>query len=386
MVKTISPTFAAKLASYLAPFASYFKRSEGRQSLERHLVGLLADLDCKNGEQIAQAVPGTNSQRLQALLTELQWDANAVNEQRVQQLIREATFAEGVLICGETAMPKQGAASVGVARQYARALGKMMNCQVVISWQYADAYFSWPVNLRLYLPANWTQDAVRCQRAHIPREMQTYMTKPEIALLLLDEADRWGVPYGAIAADCTDGSDPTLLAGLESRGKQYVVAVPGEFGVRVSRRSVPTVERAVSVLTHLPEHAWQTWPQGGGARKKWARVRCWRAAAAGRGTYGWLLGERPVRGQRQEEWKCYFSNAGSQATLQQLVRVARQNSHLEEFYQEAKRELGWDHYEGRLWHGFHRHALLVCLAHSFLVLLRARQRYEGSSSQPVSLA
>src|SRR5712692_6866986 len=69
-LKKVSPEPLDELAEYLHPFAHHFKRSEGRQSLERHMSGLLADIDCKNGEQIATAVAGTNSQRLQALLTE----------------------------------------------------------------------------------------------------------------------------------------------------------------------------------------------------------------------------------------------------------------------------------------------------------------------------
>lgn len=144
MLKKVQPAPLGEIAEYLAPFAPHFKRSEGRESLERHVTGLLADIDCKNGEQIAQAVAGTNSQRLQALLTELQWEAPAVTAQRVKQLRREATAGEGVLIFDDTGMPKQGSASVGVERQYSGTLGKVANCQVVVACQYADARFSWP--------------------------------------------------------------------------------------------------------------------------------------------------------------------------------------------------------------------------------------------------
>jgi SRSO17 transposase len=37
-----------------------------------------------------------------------------------------------------------------------------------------------------------------------------------------------------------------------------------------------------------------------------------------------------------------------------------------------KEELGLDHFEGRSWHGFHRHATLVMLAYGFLTLERLR--------------
>ncbi|MBI3302540.1 MAG: IS701 family transposase [Deltaproteobacteria bacterium] len=362
-----------------------FKRSEGRESLERHVTGLLADIDCKNGEQIAQAVAGTNSQRLQALLTELQWEAPAVTAQRVKPLRREATAGEGVLIFDDTGMPKQGSASVGVERQYSGTLGKVANGQVVVSCQYAEARFSWPVNARLYLPESWTQEAARCARAQVPEERRPFAPKPEIALTLLDEADRWGVPYRTITADTAYGGNLPFLAGLEQRHKLYVVAVPCDCGGQLARRANTPVERADTVLRRLPKRAWQTirWGQGsqGVLRKKVVRVRCWRATAGGRGTSGWLIGERPGRGQ-EGEWKYYFSNAGPQATLKFLVRSAHQRHHIEQFYQEAKGALGWDQYEGRLWHGFHRHAVLVFLADSFLVLLRTQQHRRGRGRPP----
>jgi SRSO17 transposase len=374
-LKKVQPAPLAEVAEYLAPFAPHFKRSEGRESLERHVTGLLADIDCKNGEQIAQAVAGTNSQRLQALLTELQWNDTAVNEQRVKELNREATAGEGVLIFDATGMPKQGSASVGVARQYSGTLGKGANCQVVVSCQYADSRFSWPVTARLSLPESWTQDAARCARAQVPAEMRPFATKPEIALTLLDAADRWGVPYRAITADSAYGGNLAFLAGLEGRKKLYVVEVPCDFGVQLSRQADAPVERADAVAGRLPKRAWQTigWGQGsqGVLRKKFVRVRCWRASAAGRGVYGWFIGERPGRGQTGD-WKYYFSNLGPLVSLKALVRMAPARHHIEQFYQEAKGELGWDQYEGRLWPGFHRHALLVFLAYSFLVLLRAR--------------
>ena len=230
-----TPTSVAELAEYVEQFASHFKRSEGRASLERHLTGLLIDIERKNGEQIAHAVAGTNSQRLQALLTELQWDADALNKQRVQQLVREATTRGGILVCGETEMPKQGSSSVGVARQYVDALGRIKNCQLILSWQYVDAAFSWPINARLYLPQEWTSDAARCQRARIPDEACTFLSKSEIALRLLDEARNLGVPYRGVATTAAYGSESTFLAGLEQRKTTYLVAVPEEFEVQVER-------------------------------------------------------------------------------------------------------------------------------------------------------
>ncbi len=365
------PVSVEELTEYLFQFAGYFKRSEGRQSLERHLTGLLIHIGRKNAEQIAQAVANTNSQRLQALLTELRWDVDAVNRQRVQQLVREATTRGGILVCGETEMQKQGDASVGVVRQYVESLGKVKNCQLVVSWQYVDADYSWPVNTRLYIPQAWIQDPARCQRARIPEEARVYLTKSQIALMLLDEAAQWGTPYRSVVTTAGYGSDTLFLEGLEQRKTEYMVEVPAEFSIQVARRKSPSGESARDIIARLADDAWQpiAWPRSAGYRggSLWTRVLGWRTTASGQGAFGWLIAERPLM-ETRDSLRYYFTNANPQASLNTFARMIRRASRFEEFTRFAKSELGWNQYEGRLWHGFHRHTLLVFLAYSFLTL------------------
>jgi SRSO17 transposase len=68
--------------------------------------------------------------------------------------------------------------------------------------------------------------------------------------------------------------------------------------------------------------------------------------------------------------------------------MAHRRHAIEPFHEEATGERGWDQYQGRLWPGFHRHAVTVMLAYSVLVWLelrdRRRHQREGRRRDPIS--
>src|SRR5262249_50157964 len=219
-VPKASPASLPELEAYLAPFAPLFRRHTSRDSMERYLTGLLTDLPHKTADTIAAAVAGTSTERLQHLLTDATWDALALDEGRVQQLLAAHPSTAGVLVLDDTGLPKKGAESVGVAAQYSGTLGKIGNCQVVVSAEYladdpaSSSPFHWPVSAQLYLPESWTSDPSRCQKAHVPMTI-SQQTKPEMALGLLDRARAWSVPIHLVVADSGYGDNPNFLQGLE---------------------------------------------------------------------------------------------------------------------------------------------------------------------------
>src|SRR5579871_1205126 len=363
------------LAEFLAPFRLHFARSEGPQALDRYLSGLLTEQPIKNCDTIAQVVPGTSAQQLQGLLTAMDWDHDDLNRQRVQRLQQMATEGDGVLIFDDTGFAKQGRCSVGVARQYSGTLGKVGNCQVTVNCHYAERTLGWPVATRLYLPQDWAENAGRRAKAGVPEEV-AFRTKPEIALDLLDQAEAWGVRWACVVADADYGDNPNFLAGLEKRRQRYVVAVRCDFAVALSRRAGP-VQRADPVIAAQPASAWRTvrWREGskGWLRGRFVALRCWRVLANGRRRVGWLIGEQPG-GDPAADRKYYWSNLRSQAGLATLVGYAHRRHWVEQYHEEAKGLLGWDQYQGRLWTGFHRHAVCVMLAYSFLVWQEWQQR------------
>jgi SRSO17 transposase len=116
------------------------------------------------------------------------------------------------------------------------------------------------------------------------------------------------------------------------------------------------------------------WREGsqGWLRGRFAALRAWRVTSAGRRKAGWLIGEQTADGQLKYSW----SHFGSRVPLDRLVESAHRRHWVEQYHQEAKGLLGWDQYQGRLWPGFHRHAVTVMLAYSFLVWREWQQRQQ----------
>ena len=96
--------------------------------------------------------------------------------------------SEAWLIVDDTALPKKGGRSVGVAPQYASALGKNANCQTLVSLTLASGEVPVMVGLRLFLPESWTNDPARLARAGVADDHRGYRTKPQIALAEIDRA------------------------------------------------------------------------------------------------------------------------------------------------------------------------------------------------------
>jgi SRSO17 transposase len=377
-IPQVPSTALPELAEFLEPSRVHFRRSAGRQSLERYLSGLFTEHPNKNCDPLAQIVPDTSEPRLQGLLTSIDWDEDDLNGQRVETMLRLPSAGDGVLICDDTGFAKPGRCSVGVARQDSGTLGQTGNLQITVNGHYAERTIAWPVATRRDRPESWANDADRRQKAKVPEEV-VFQTKPQIASDLLDEARSRGVRWACVTADADYGDNPNFLAGLEKRRQPYVVAVRSDFAVRSSRRG-GEVQRADELVGAQPARSWRsvTWREGsqGWMRGQFVALRAWRVTASGRRRAGWLIGEDASDGKR----RYYWSDFGPDVPLERLVEYAHRRHWVEQYHEEAKGLLGWDQYQGRLWTGFHRHAVTVMLAYSFLVWQEWRQRQERARS------
>ena len=117
-----------ELGTFVEDFAPELGRAERRYWCKLYLTGLLLDGERKSIEPLAQRVPGGNEQALQQFVNQSPWAHEPVQDKLSRQLVRRSGQGKGVLVLDDTTLPKKGEASVGVARQYCGALGKVTNC------------------------------------------------------------------------------------------------------------------------------------------------------------------------------------------------------------------------------------------------------------------
>jgi SRSO17 transposase len=289
-----------------------------------------------------------------------------------------------------------------VQRQYCGALGKKANCQVAVSAHYVSPKGHYPLDLRLYLPDSWLADEGRLGMAGVPESERRPLTKPQIALELLDGVRAEGLEGRAVVADAGYGVSKDFRDGLEARRLIYVVGVTEDLVVFTRQprwdmpkppgggagrpRTRPRLAEGNPRPVALSELAKQvklrrvTWREGTkgklSGRFAWLRVwpgHGWRTGdCAGEGPL-WLLIEEQADG----EIKYAISNLPPDTSMRKAVRLWKSRWPVEQGYQQMKEELGLDHFEGRSWRGFHHHCCMVMLAYGFLLLERYREGSGG---------
>ncbi|GAG47816.1 unnamed protein product, partial [marine sediment metagenome] len=122
-------SLADELVAYHAEFAELFFRREQQQWALIYAEGLLHPDLRKSVEPLALSLEGGNVRPMQRFIGEGAWEDEPILRRHRELVAESLGTAGGVLIVDGTDFPKKGKYSVGVARQYCGATGKVDNCQ-----------------------------------------------------------------------------------------------------------------------------------------------------------------------------------------------------------------------------------------------------------------
>jgi SRSO17 transposase len=398
---------ASELSNYYAEYAPLFARSEQREWAQLYMRGQLSDLERKSIEPMVLCERGKDINAIRAVqqfIGEGAWDDDRILERHQQLVAADLGEPDGTIILDGSGFPKKGEHSVGVQRQYCGALGKIANCQQGVFLAYASSLGHTFLDRRLYMPESWfdKEHAAKRKKCGVPKDL-VFKTEPELGLEMLTKINERGVvPFAWVNADEHYGVSPKFLDGVAGLDKWYFAEVPSttmvwpegvkilqvglgqagnlntgrpRTGPRVARNQ-PAAQEVRQMAVELSAEDWKRYTIKEGSKgpisADFAFVRAVRKRRRRPGHEVWVVFRRST--SAPTEIKYYLSNAPAEIAKTDLVRQAGLRWPVETAIEEAKSELGMDHYETRTWRGWHHHMTLTFLAHHFLVHLRLKMK------------
>lgn len=391
-----------KVERFLEDHLHGLENDERVEALSWYCQGLALEIPQKSVLGMAAAMAPENMQqrrqRMQRAVTRGRFTHEDVFE-RLQTTIFETSAAYiDAYALDDSGIAKKGELSPGVQRQYSGTLGKVDNCQVVVSLHAVSDDFSACLGAELYLPESWVHDEVRLDKAGVPDDRRRLRTKPEIGIELLRAARANGAPRRPVVADAGYGDSNEFRDGVTELGLDFVVgvssnttvwppgarpAVPKHSGQRGRPHSYEYDPKGKEPI-RIDKLAAKYWRTGKFKKVRWrtgtkgplsGKFYAVRIKSAERRTKGrragedlWLLIERDE--SRPSKFKYYLSSLAETVSLKKLVRIAKVRWKIERDYQNLKQKLGLDRYEGRSWGGLHRHIAMGALIHAFLSIHR----------------
>src|SRR6266403_78531 len=328
-----------ELEGWLKPFLDLLGHRARRRMCPLYVAGLIGPGDRKSVQPMAERLAPGDYDQLHHFVAAGVWDASPLETELLVQANQLVGGSDAVLVIDDTAMPKKGTHSVGVAAEY-----------------------------------------------------RTARTKPEIALAEIDRMVSADVRFRCVLADAGYGLSAPFRQGLTARKLTWAVGIPRHLKVypvgvqliwpvtkvrgRPRKRHVPDI-LSIAAEDMLASAKWKTvsWRRGTKGRLK-ARFTAVRVRTADGppqriwdkgqqhlpGDEAWLIGEHRASGEK----KYYLANLPAEMDLRGLAATIKARWVCEQAHQQLKEELGLDHFEGRSWHGLHRHALMTMIAYAFL--------------------
>ena len=396
------------LSNYCSAFttrldgSSWPKYDRTWQNAARYFRGLLRP-GSPTATDIADKMQ-VDQERLERFVRESPWNHENVEKELRERVPEAIQGRQAAVIIDGMGIPKSGEDSVGVARQWCGATGKVDNCQVTVNCtlarpgerQNADQ-LTWPLGMRLYLSKKWAGAddaeyddqqqrelfAQRREDANIPDDTE-HRTKLEIAAELVEHVVSADIEHGCVVADQNYGKSRSFRQKLRGLDEPYIMDVsPSSFSFVSEEtellrpedsphRKYPAYPETVSpetpeeVADGIGDDEWTeiTWnegtqePMSGEFYRRRIRTVKRKDHRWVSDETGWLLLKKNHGGSDDDEdgelkaWVCWGVD---EASLEHLVSWSQVRWTIEQFHRDIKQNLGADEYQGRTWKGVHHH-------------------------------
>ena len=344
-----------------------------------------------------ERVAGSDYQQLHHFISESPWPHKPVLHsvgRDISELMSHRAELVGLII-DESGHRKSGDKSVGVSRQYLGSIGKTDKGQVGVFAALSQGDDVGMVDVRLYLPKEWTDDTKRCAKAGIPASEQVFKTKPKLALEMIEEAEGI-IEYNWVGGDAAYGESSELRHGINALGKIFVLDIrgnhhvylnhprpyipdgpAGQGGIKNTYKSDEHEVKVRDLFNTLPDPQWKTYTyrqgtKGGKIRQAVClKVFIWSKRRAKTD----VVEELRLIISREEdgsEIKYSITNDVDQADYQPLCESSllyrqMQRYWVERAIQDCKDTLGMTDYQVRTWRAWHHHITLTIMALQYML-------------------
>ncbi|WP_371661014.1 IS701 family transposase [Streptomyces sp. NBC_00280] len=349
---------------------AHLPRADQRRWAGVYLRGLLATQGKKSLRRIAASVTPspTAPQSLQQFVNDSAWQWRPVRAELARWAAEHTATHAWTL--SPVVIPKRGELSVGVHRRFVPAFGRTVNCQLAVGAFLSGDLGDLAVDWQLYLPRRWTEDARLRRQARIP-EATGHATAAELCLALADQLARITPEMPPVVVH-TDGhiDAGAVIAGLQARGLDWIVAVPDTLPLRLAASTGPHPADATTLHPSQTQTQFPAPEPAAELLRRHARPPTATPLAPGQhrlGTVQVLLpgGTRPAllagvwTGSRLRPDRLWLTNLPPARQARALAVIgsataARAGA--------AEAELGLHDFAGRSYPGWHRHATLVSVA------------------------
>jgi hypothetical protein len=374
-------------------------RADQRKWAEVYLAGLLTVQGRKSIRRMVEQHPGWNAahaaQSLQQFVNQSPWDWSNVRRALADWVT--SVRVPRAWVVDTAVIPKRGVHSVGVSQRHIAGQGRAVNGQFAVGGFIATGFEALPVEWRLVLEHDWTDDHHRKARARIP-PASTARPMWQHILEACEAPTRPGASHSLPVVTDLRGEFGVdrLVNALCERGHQFVIgavapgraALAGPAGLpyRLPYRLPDTYEglkrRATApARIHAPEEA------DSGARtcgRPQLTVHQVRLPSAGGGSAGLVY--RPVdAGATGDGPFRYWVTNSARLGPRDIMEMVGHLQSVKNCVRSLAEEFGMCDFEGRSFPGWHHHMTLVSAAwvyHRTGLLLAPSQPAAESSTSP----